>query len=537
MAVQWCENKDPRINTLRKGFNQRWPTAGNEAQAIAICRTSQDVADALNETVRNRKVRPTIRSGGHCYEGFVSNNANGVIIDVSQLDYAQTNSDPTLKYQIGSGVQNWNAYVTMYKLWGTTLPGGSCYTVGVGGHVSGGGFGYMSRLHGLTVDWLSAVKIVTMDSGKGKPAKEYLVSAKSTDPDEKALFRALRGAGNGNFGVITDYYFSDLPVPPTEALLTVMHFNWSDFDQSNLKKFEDLLNTYADYWAGRGQNPETYGMFGSMKLTHVSNGSFFIRIQTCSTQPAGRITAKELALTQEFIDLFAKFNPQVMALPGAVFVDEPSLPWTGEGRLTTRDGQTVPKYTVLYDWLNAVQALNGATPNQRGKYKSAYMKKRFTARESMTLHKYLHLQPTGGISLASSLVQIDTYGGNINKADLIQTTSASQRASIMKLQYQAYWTNPDQDQEYQDWINLFYKDMYWDDSVVPREFRGTPYPGANYEGCYIGYPDVEMANVKDNNSRHFWPDLYYPAIYSDLQKVKRRFDPDNIFNYALSVKT
>ena len=69
-------------------------------------------------------------------------------------------------FQLLAGNQNWDGYVGLYKLTGKTVPGGSCYSVGAGGHISGGGYGLLSRRQGLTVDWLSAVDILLADGGK-----------------------------------------------------------------------------------------------------------------------------------------------------------------------------------------------------------------------------------------------------------------------------------------------------------------------------------------------------------------------------------
>ena len=94
----------------------------------------------------------------------------------------------------------------MYKRYGVTIPGGSCYTVGAGGHITGGGYGVLSRLHGLTVDWLSAIEILTVD-GQGHVAMRKI--DKDHEPD---LFRASSGGGGGNFGVVTGFLFDRLPV-------------------------------------------------------------------------------------------------------------------------------------------------------------------------------------------------------------------------------------------------------------------------------------------------------------------------------------
>ena len=113
-------------------------------------------------------MRPTVRSGGHCYEDFVVNNPDGALLDFSLLNASHYPGD-RCKYRISAGMQFGEVYLDLYKRDNVTIPAGTCYTVGAGGHISGGGYGVLSRLHGLTVDWVSSVDILTVD-GHGKVA-------------------------------------------------------------------------------------------------------------------------------------------------------------------------------------------------------------------------------------------------------------------------------------------------------------------------------------------------------------------------------
>ena len=146
--------QDTRYDTLKRGHNLRWPaSAADGVGRIEICETAEDAADALQRIV-SAGSRPTVRSGGHCYEDFFANNPDGALLDLSLL--SQTNPPGTgAPYKIGAGTQLWQAYTELYKRYGVTIPGGTCGSVGAGGHISGGGYGPLSRLHGLTVDWLS----------------------------------------------------------------------------------------------------------------------------------------------------------------------------------------------------------------------------------------------------------------------------------------------------------------------------------------------------------------------------------------------
>ncbi|MGC2162057.1 MAG: FAD-binding protein, partial [Silvibacterium sp.] len=190
--------KDPRFDTLKTSHNSRFPASdADAADRILLCSSAQEAAHALR-SVTAAGLRPTIRSGGHCYEDFVSNNPHGAILDLS-LHNAVDRDGETGPYRIAPGAMLGDVYRALYKLYDVTLPAGSCYMVGAGGHISGGGYGFLSRLHGLTSDWLTAVDILTVDAN-GTVVERRV--DKNHDPD---LFRACCGAGGGNFGIITSF--------------------------------------------------------------------------------------------------------------------------------------------------------------------------------------------------------------------------------------------------------------------------------------------------------------------------------------------
>ena len=99
-------------------------------------------------------------------------------------------------------------------------------------------------------------------------------------------------------------------------------------------------------------------------------------------------------------------------------------------------------------------------------------------------------------------------------------TAVAQRSSIMKLQYQTYWTSPEDDEVNLGWINSFYASVYAASGGVPASNGVT-------DGCFINYPDVNLPAS--------WPTLYYKDGYPALQAVKARWDPRNVFNHAQSI--
>lgn len=472
---------DPRYPALVRGFNQRWV---GTPQFVEVCGDAQQVLDTVQHAVDNN-LRITARGGGHCYENFVSGNHGGVILDLSPLNAVyKTDGDDT--YCFEGGCTLWNVYNQLFREYGRTFPGGSCYSVGAGGHITGGGYGLLSRLHGLVIDYLHGVEVIHVD--ENKKAEIVRVSCDSKTDDERRLFWAHQGGGGGNFGIVTKFFFKDLPAAPSEAWLATMAWEWTDMTQ---ELFTELVNKYGAFLKENSQPGSEYaGMFALLHLTQQAAGQIVLTIQYVGDQP-------------QLLDKF-------MAYMKLTNIDHVAQRVPVGNHHMVHNAATPRRMP----WIEATQTLNGSGPNQRGKYKSAYMIDVFPPSQIDVMWKFLS---SDKYSNSQALVQIDSYGCQIN-ATAPDATAVPQRSSIMKLQYQTYWTEPDEDTVNLDWINSFYLAMYGPDG---------PYPDGALDGCYVNYPDVDLKN---------WQYLYYKENYAELQKVKQRWDPHNIFNHAQSIE-
>lgn len=534
------------FTTLQKGFNLRWPPSTEAgASRIYVCKTPEEVLDAANEALA-QDLRITVRSGAHCYEGFVSNrlgNENLAIIDVGELKgfahdadgeiqplYEHDCDEPTrYRYAAFTGNQNWDGYVAMYKQTGKTIPGGSCYSVGVGGHISGGGYGLLSRLQGLTVDWVTGVDILIPDpDDSGRSLIPVHVSAASNHETHRELFKACCGAGGGNFGIIIRYYFDDLPEASQTAYWTTLSWNWSDFDKVSFRRF---LQGYHAWFADNDADATSSvlskangGLFTLLKLNHIdANPKIVLAIQY--TGRDGKVGDPERD---------APFNSFLAAInrvaPGhGTLYDGFILPNISP-RPHSMAGSTISKASpgLLMDWFYITQMINGSGNNQRGKYKSAYQVDNFTDAECDAFYANLSVPSTDG-TFSQSLVQIDSYGGKINRLGQ-GDTAVPQRESILKLQYQTYWTDPAQDDVQLAWINKIYEDVY---ANQPNQRPGIE---GRYEGCYINYPDVDMLSV-NGVPDDSWLELYYgnTGLVEQLIRLKNHVDPKNLFRHQMSI--
>lgn len=182
---------DPHYELLTTGMDKRFVA---RPEHIKMIRSSADAARALREALRAGK-RVSVRSGGHCVADFTCNPEVEVILDFSEM--TAVGYDPEFRaFYVGAGARLSNAYEALCKGWGVTIPGGVCHSVGAGGHVSGGGYGMLSRAHGLVVDHLYAVEVVVVDA-RGRV--RTVVATRERDDPNRDLWWAHTGGG-GNFG-------------------------------------------------------------------------------------------------------------------------------------------------------------------------------------------------------------------------------------------------------------------------------------------------------------------------------------------------
>jgi len=516
----------PVVLSDRQGFDRRW--FADNLQAVYVPTHPEHVADCLTAAINAYGRDVKVASGRHCYENFVYNDATRAVIDMSALN--QVGFDPLRNaFFVDAGCENWTVYRTLLNGFNKTLPAGSCYSVGAGGHITGGGYGLLSRLHGLTVDHLSAVDIVTWDARTGRAELRH-VSAESAADDERDLFWALCGAGCGNFGVIVRYYFAQLPDAPAHATIATLAWNWSDLDRSRLA---GLLAAYADFVA---EMPETD--FTLLKLNHVSNGQIGLILQMVSAPGVGQRDHRERA-EAGVEGARVRFGQVAPTAPL-------EKPLGGHpGYMTTMPASEAAQHVT---YLEALQTLNGSGPNQFGKYKSAYMKKPFPSAQAEAIYRWLNTTPPGlpPGDMSQSLLQVDSYGGAVNRRTP-DATPVPQRSSIMKLQYQTYWLNDSrpgesgqppysaQAEAHLRWIDDFYRDVY-------AEYGGTPDPARDptgtVDGAYYNYADSALgSHERGDVDRALW--LYFLDNFRrnprNLVKVKQRWDPEDYFHHAQSI--
>jgi hexose oxidase len=491
----------PQFIDLTQGFNRRW--SAPNCRLIFLPLTEAGAQEALARAIATGPGRFRVRGGGHCYEDFVFNEGTLAVIDVSLLNEIGFDTQSGV-YYAQSGGTNWDLYRRLYWRYGLTLPAGSCYSVGLGGHICGGGYGLLSRQFGLTVDWLTGVRVVTVDQNH---RTTFTRATKQDSGTLQDLYWAHTGGGGGNFGLITRYEFAQLPIAPRRAELITTAWNWSD-----IKDAADLGAIIGAFEQLVAAMPPT--AFAILKLSHQTAEQIALIVQGTYDGPPGS----------------ANFAAQVAGWLGERCASQ-TVPAKG-----TIGGHPVylpcplPHQDLL--WFQAVQTLNGSGPNRKGKYKSAYMRKGFPPDQIKTIYNYLTMNMPSAVDMTQSLLQVDSYGGQVNTVGP-SDTAVWQRSSILKLQYQTYWqvpqSGPDPDDPHIKWIKDFYGDMYKDYGGVPDPSRD---PTNNVDGCYINYPDVDL---NDHGGRMKALSLYYGGNLPRLMQIKRAWDPHDYFQNRQSI--
>jgi len=184
--------------------------------AVVFAHDTGDVVNAL-AWAREQGVPFRVRSGGHALEGW-SGLDDGIVIDVSALKSVAIDAVAQTA-TVGAGLNQMEAVLRLGAA-GFAAPTGTEGSVGLAGATLGGGFGLLTRIYGMASDNLLAAEVVVASADGGA---EVVIADEHNNP---GLLWALRGAGNGNFGIATSLTFRIHPL--AQAIYVVA--TWTGLD-------------------------------------------------------------------------------------------------------------------------------------------------------------------------------------------------------------------------------------------------------------------------------------------------------------------
>jgi len=193
---------------------------------IARCMSSADVSAAVSFAVAGG-LEIAVRGGAHAPSGHAAVD-DGLMIELSGMNTVVV--DPQARRARVGGGALLGDVIAAAQEHGLAYPVGAVSHTGVGGLTLGGGMGWLTRKHGLSIDNLVSATVVTADG-------RVLRAAEGENDD---LLWAIRGGG-GNFGVVTEFEFALHPVGP---MIHVALLFWDlDHGKEFLRHARDVVNT------------------------------------------------------------------------------------------------------------------------------------------------------------------------------------------------------------------------------------------------------------------------------------------------------
>ncbi|KAL5578175.1 hypothetical protein UlMin_019874 [Ulmus minor] len=424
-----------------------------------------------------------IRSGGHDYEGlsYISDTPF-VLLDMFQLRLVTVDvADQSAWVQTGATLGEF-----YYNIWKKSrvlgFPAGVCPTVGVGGHISGGGYGNMLRKFGLAVDHVIDAKIVD--------AKGNILDRKSMGED---LFWAIRGGGGAAFGVILSFRLKLVPVPKIVTVFQAERY----LDAKN----SDMTDVVVQ-WQKVAPTTDD-GLFMRMLIQPVNSqtkkGSKTVRIT---------IVAMYLGNGDQLVSLLGKEFP----ILGLKKENVTELSWIDSVQWwDTRDNLTKPEVLLERE------------PNKAGflMRKSDYVQQEITKQGLESIWK--KVSELGKIGLV-----FNPYGGRMSQVPSTETPFPHRAGNLFKIQYSINWNEPgaDLDKNYTAQIRTLFQHM-------------TPFVSKNPRSAFLNYRDIDIGvnhwGANSYQEGKAYGIRYFNDNFDRLVKVKTAVDPENFFRNEQSV--
>lgn len=255
-VIRWTQDGNVDYDWAREISNSRFDL---RPLAVAIPKTADHVSKCLTFCTQH-EIPFRVRSGGHQHEGMSSLD-DGVMIRLTELN--QIEYQATDRAWIGVGKPLKEIYDEL-ELKGKTIPGGGCWSVNVGGLTLGGGWGTSVRKMGLTCDNIEEVEIVT-PNGDVVHARE--------DNDYQDLFWALRGGGGGNFGIVTRFLFKLSEIGP---VVSSAFIQWEEPKEGSDEEKENYLtNIVRDYLQAQDKFPMELTTVMGVRVRHRFMKDYF----------------------------------------------------------------------------------------------------------------------------------------------------------------------------------------------------------------------------------------------------------------------
>jgi FAD/FMN-containing dehydrogenase len=448
---------DPEYPQHRRLFRGR---PGDEVTPLAVVRCAEpaDVAAAVG-FVRSHQITFALRSGGHSFADFCV--TDGLLIDLGGLASVRVDGEVAV---VGPGVRL-GPLADRLAEHGRVVPCGWNPLVAVAGAVLGGGYGALSRQYGLGCDHLLAAQVVLADGRTVQVDQQR-------EPD---LFWALRGAGGGSFGVVTELVLRTRPAPRVTSF--VHHWPW--------RRVTDVIDAWQR-WA-----PEAPDELTAELVLQLTDREPEPRVTLFGVVVGGAVDARP-----PLAEFLGRIDPgddleELCELAPRVAPRRHS--YAGAPVMATMPAALPPGYRP---WLRVVRSEFFDQPMPPAAIEA--LASTLTADWVPGQHRELELIPWGG-AIGRVPPDATAFPHRVPRFQIGHHGIVGGQAS------------PDQQQAIHAWVS-----RSW--TAVHRWAAGAVYPN---------YPDRDLAD---------WEPAYYGANLARLTRVKASYDPGNLFRFGQSIR-
>ncbi|KAK9112173.1 hypothetical protein Scep_019692 [Stephania cephalantha] len=463
--------------------NLRVISAFSKPNAIVLPETKEQLAATI-VCCRKASLRFTFRSGGHNLEGisYSSMSHPYVMIDLLRLNKVAVDLATKAAWVEGGATLGEVYYAVGTSSNSLGFTAGFCPAVGSGGHIGGGGFGFMSRKYGLASD--NVVDAILIDAN-GK-----FLDRKSMGED---VFWAIRGGGAGSWGAVYSWKITLVDVPETVTVLQLTR-NGSSRDAAK------LLNKWQ--WVA----PDLEDEFTLMVSVTANSG----------TSVVTNYKGLYLGPQSSAIASINRVYPELEVVEGEC-----------------KEMKWVESNVYLADFTKSftVDALKDrfAASDQKiyFKWKGDYVKKRISVEGIEGMLELLIEEPHGEFQLVP-------FGGMMARTSSDATPYPHREGNLYSIGYLATWNEHEnvRSNAYLNWIHRVYKYM-------------TPHVSMGPRTAYVNEMDLDFGEMDWGNLTisadeqvelgRVWGEKYFLRNYDRLVRAKTAVDPHNVFRHQQSI--